>query len=354
MDCEIKIDEIDVQILKTVLSNPRVSFAEIARQCKMSTNAIRMRFKSLEEAGVITGAKLHVSPKILGFGCTASLNIQARVNDEESVYDYLQSIPSVFLCFHWLSKWNFNCVVGLKDTAELADLVEQIKRHSGVIDVQSYIWVEQKNVDFPKNLIIKPTDKPICTTEFLQNETNQKFAFITQPVDNLEYLHYLKESFNMDQTDLRILRILSENASIPFRKIAKQLDISTQSVIRRYSNLKKNLKLFSSTSLNLKKLGYESIIVLFITALPQFETSQVFDKLSQIPNVITLHKCFGSIDILAIAPLTNFKQLFDLKQRVVNTLGVKSIEISMGEPFSSWPLNPFASLFEKLSSEENQ
>lgn len=97
MSVRPKIDEIDVRILRILLKDPRTRFAEIARDCKMTTNAIRMRFKRLKETGVIKGAIMQVNPKSLGYNCIAFLGIQADANNETSVYDFLEKIPSIVL-----------------------------------------------------------------------------------------------------------------------------------------------------------------------------------------------------------------------------------------------------------------
>lgn len=96
MSIRPKIDEIDVKILKALLKDPRTSFAEIAEDCGMSTNAIRMRFKQLKEEGVIQGAIMQLNPKSLGYDCIAYLRIQAHINEEANVRDFLKKIPCIF------------------------------------------------------------------------------------------------------------------------------------------------------------------------------------------------------------------------------------------------------------------
>jgi Lrp/AsnC family leucine-responsive transcriptional regulator len=58
---QVKIDEIDVKILKTLLKDARASFADIARDCIISTNAIVKRFYRLKRTGVIAGTSTMVN-----------------------------------------------------------------------------------------------------------------------------------------------------------------------------------------------------------------------------------------------------------------------------------------------------
>jgi DNA-binding Lrp family transcriptional regulator len=100
-----KIDEVDTKILKTLLKNVRTSFSEIAKDCGMSSNAIRIRFERLKRDGVITGSITQVNPKKLGYGCLAFLLIKAEANEETEVYDFVQKVPNIG-CFKPIGRYN--------------------------------------------------------------------------------------------------------------------------------------------------------------------------------------------------------------------------------------------------------
>ena len=78
-------------------------------------------------------------------------------------------------------------------------------------------------MDHPENLEIKP----------LENK-KQENAIEKTPtiIDN--------EQMEIDEIDRQIAKILIHNSRISFRKIAKQLNISTKNVIQRYKKLRKN------------------------------------------------------------------------------------------------------------------
>ena len=87
------IDAIDQKILMHLISNARMPFLEIARECGISGAAIHQRVKKLEEAGIITGSRLEINPKALGNDVCAYVGVRiSEPNISNSVIDSLKSI----------------------------------------------------------------------------------------------------------------------------------------------------------------------------------------------------------------------------------------------------------------------
>ena len=152
----------------------------------------------------------------------------------------------------------------------------------------------------------------------------------------------------MDEIDQKILRILANNGRISFTKIAKKLGIATNTVITRYKRLKKGAILYSAISLDLNKLGYIGLGVFLIKVENKTALPKVIDDLFQVRNVIVAIKTIGAIDAWAIAPFSNYKELFKLKQNISKIPNVGEIEILIGDTFSRWPLSIFASLLQNF------
>jgi len=150
----------------------------------------------------------------------------------------------------------------------------------------------------------------------------------------------------MDEIDQKILRILANNGRMSFTKIAKKLGIATNTVIKRYKRLKKDTILYSAISLDLNKLGYISMSVFLIKVENKTALSKVIDDLFQVPNVIVAIKSLGAIDAWVIAPFSNYKELFKLKQNISKISDVMEIEILIEDTFSKWPLTIFAPLLQ--------
>jgi Lrp/AsnC family transcriptional regulator for asnA, asnC and gidA len=342
-----KIDDIDVKILKSLLNDPRTSFTEIAKDCNMSTNAIRIRYRRLEETGVINGAIMQVNPKAFGRDCIAYLGIQTYSNQENNILGFLENTPSIIAAVQTIGRYDIISIAALKNVDDLADLIERISSHKQIREVETNIWVDVVQMDHPNNLIIEPFDGQPQPIEAMQKDLEKERESTQSQVSDLVEENNITSFHELDKTDLLILSTLSENARISFRKIAKKLGISTQSVIRKYKKLRKDVSPYSSITVDLRKLGYVGTAIFFIRVTHKQQISEVVKKMLHIPNIVVAIRTFGRIDIFAVAPFTTFEQLFKLKQEIHKIPSVKQTELLLDKPFSRWPLNLFASLLPK-------
>ena len=71
-----EIDPVDAKIIETLVKNARISVADLARLVRLSAPTVAERIKRLEEAGVIEGYTLSISPKALGLPVAAWIRIR--------------------------------------------------------------------------------------------------------------------------------------------------------------------------------------------------------------------------------------------------------------------------------------
>ena len=62
-----QIDNLDRGILDALMANARTAYAELAKQFGVSPGTIHVRVEKMKQAGIITGARIDVSPKQLGY-----------------------------------------------------------------------------------------------------------------------------------------------------------------------------------------------------------------------------------------------------------------------------------------------
>src|SRR5207237_3018838 len=73
---EILEDHKNIEILKLLQRNPRMSIAELARKIRMSNPAAKERVRRLENSGVIAGYRLELDPKAAGHCITAFVRVR--------------------------------------------------------------------------------------------------------------------------------------------------------------------------------------------------------------------------------------------------------------------------------------
>lgn len=153
---QTKIDEIDVKILKALIKDARTSFAEIARDCGISTNAIVKRFYRLKNAGVIAGTALRVDIEEFGYKFYLSIGIDVDKAEEKDFLRALEKIPRIADFQPQLGKFDVHAVAAARNLQEIKFIRDAIKKIKGVKSVKITANVD-KHVFFPENLLIQPT-----------------------------------------------------------------------------------------------------------------------------------------------------------------------------------------------------
>ena len=142
----------------------------------------------------------------------------------------------------------------------------------------------------------------------------------------------------MDETDLLIINRMTENARISFRKIAKELGISPDTVINRYKMLQENGVIRGSTVvLNPAKIGYKGMAAFMIksslthlvpTEVTHPERSSILEKVIKMPNIILATKTVGDHDLLAIGVIKDVEHLIATGNEIAKIPGVKDLNVS--------------------------
>jgi DNA-binding Lrp family transcriptional regulator len=142
----------------------------------------------------------------------------------------------------------------------------------------------------------------------------------------------------LDKTDLAIIDKLTENARMSFRKIARELGVSPDTVVHRYTALQKEGAIRGSTIvIDPQKIGYQAMAVFVIDTSPTHilprqnnppDSSMILDRLIHMPNIIVAAKSVGDHDLLAISVVMSFEHLIKVRDDIARIPGVKDLQVS--------------------------
>jgi len=142
----------------------------------------------------------------------------------------------------------------------------------------------------------------------------------------------------MDEKDWAIINRLTKDARMSFRKIAKELGISPDTVINRYLALEESGVIRGSTIvINPKKIGYQAMAVFMIDTSPAHilaseaspaDSLLILDKLIQMRNIIVATKTVGDHDLLAIGVAKDFEHLINIRNQIAKIPGIQDLEVS--------------------------
>jgi len=139
----MKIDKIDVSIIRALQKDARTNFADIAKGCKVSLDTISKRFRQMRRIGVARGTTILLNPKNFGYDCVASFAIRVDYLHVDDVADFVGKMPEIVFSTSSIGRYNIFAIAVLKNVGKLGQLKESIQGHPMVREIAVSIWVDE-------------------------------------------------------------------------------------------------------------------------------------------------------------------------------------------------------------------
>ena len=138
-------DDIDRKILARLVSNARVPFLEIARDCGISGAAIHQRVKKMEEAGIIEGSRFIVKPEALGLGICAFVGVTLdHAHAYRTVVKEIEKVTEVLECHFITGTFTFLIKLRCMNHGHLMDiLINTFQNIPGISKTETFISLDQ-------------------------------------------------------------------------------------------------------------------------------------------------------------------------------------------------------------------
>jgi Lrp/AsnC family transcriptional regulator, leucine-responsive regulatory protein len=120
-----KLDATDRKIIGELTSDGRVSLAELGRRVSLSPPAVAERVQRLERAGVITGYRAEIDPRMLGYQLTAIVRIKPAPGQLPRIPGLAAAIPEIGECHRITGEDCFYLKVFLRSIDELGALLDR-------------------------------------------------------------------------------------------------------------------------------------------------------------------------------------------------------------------------------------
>jgi Lrp/AsnC family transcriptional regulator, leucine-responsive regulatory protein len=122
-------DPVNVQILRALIENPRISNADIARAVGMSGPSVRERVQRLEDSGLIRGIRLDLDPKLLGYPVAVMVRIRPAPGQLQKIIELAQNTPRVVECHRITGEDCFIMRLQLESIAALDSVLDAFQAH---------------------------------------------------------------------------------------------------------------------------------------------------------------------------------------------------------------------------------
>ena len=308
-----KLDEIDCRIIKELLKDGRKSFSAIANECKVTSATISDRFRKLEELGVIAGSTILYNCSIFGYRGLATLLLNVESQHVEEVFERLQKNPTIFAKRQYNVEHNIIIITVWKSPRDLDIVKETIRRQNPILECKTYLWTDIRNT--PENLSIGT---------YKENKTTQTKKIARKKIE-------------IDKIDTQIVQKLISNGQMPFRKIAQEIGISTDTVSKRYNKLKENNLIRATIQVNPATLGYQAIVDFSLAFTTHKEINSVIEKLLQIPNITYIVKVEGDFDLHIAALTKDISEVLAINQQIMKIPNIKKLEAALRKVPPAWP-----------------
>ena len=128
----LKLDELDIDILRSLNENARKSFRDIAKELHVSLTTISNRVKNMERNGVIQGYIPVVDSSKLGYDIMVVIGIKVIHGKIVETERDLAKEDGVFAVFDSTGEWDAIVMARFHNRGELNTFVKKVLDHENV------------------------------------------------------------------------------------------------------------------------------------------------------------------------------------------------------------------------------
>lgn len=301
----IKLSRNDKKLLIVLSRNCRLSQNELSKLTGFSRDSVNYRIKKLEKDGIIKKYVCHFSNQKLGVDNFVVFVKLSNIDSfkEKRLIEKLSTIENIKILFKTRGEYDLLIVVGSKNKIHLSQIINRISnicsRELSEMDLGIYIKILK----------------------------NEKYDFLLDDFDYSPERKRINFDYEIDLTDYKIMKILSNDAKLSTVEISKILDLSVQTISKRIKLLFNNGMITNSQAvIDINKLGFQVYFLClkfnYYSYKKELMIKQILEKMK---NVTYAERLLGKWDLRLnvtclsheefLKILDNFRSIFkkDLK-----------------------------------------
>ena len=127
----------------------------------------------------------------------------------------------------------------------------------------------------------------------------------------------MKNTFKLDEYDIKILRELQRDARISYRELARKVGLSTTAVISRVKALEESGVIEGYTAIiNPELIGYDITAIIEVVVSRGYLV-EVEREIASDPSVVCVYDITGETDAIIIARFRNRRELSTFVKRIL-------------------------------------
>lgn len=287
----VDFDKIDSLLLYELDTNSRQSFNSLAKKLEINKDTIKYRVSRFLEEGIVKSFNAVVDTGKLGY---FSFRIymkfyQVSIEKEQEIVSFLLLNKNLIWLVQVNSVWDINTCFLYKSVDEMNVFLNKFVEKYGN-------FVSKKQIAIFTNVSYFAR-ADLCG----KKNNNVSMNIFSLPKNN-----------QIDETEMKLLSILSQNARATIVDLAKQAKVAPKTVISKIKRLEKEKIIVGyRAEFDLGKLGYDyyKIHINAINMTPE-KQSRIKNFLFEHPLVIYNNNAFGGFDIDFEIQVKGEKELF--------------------------------------------
>ncbi len=141
MNASLNIDKLDLQIIQHLMKDANISYADLGKKLFVSAGTIHVRIKKLQEIGIVSGTRMHVDLKKMGYDVIAFIGIYL---EKSSLYEVvakdLKKIPEIVRMNYTTGNYSIFAEIVCKDITQLRRVLhDELQKIKGIERTETFI-----------------------------------------------------------------------------------------------------------------------------------------------------------------------------------------------------------------------
>ena len=142
---KLNFDKLDSQIINVMMNDAEISYAELGKKLFVSAATIHVRIKKLQDLNIITGTRMTINTKVLGYDCTAFVGIFL---EKSSLYDTvakeLEKIPEIVRLNYITGNYSMFIEIVCTDITQLRKVLhDDLQNIKGIERTETFISLQE-------------------------------------------------------------------------------------------------------------------------------------------------------------------------------------------------------------------
>ncbi|MBI4918528.1 Lrp/AsnC family transcriptional regulator [archaeon] len=282
------MDLIDRKILCELDLNCRTPLSQLAKKLKVGRNVVDYRIKHLEKEKIIEKYICSLNLGLLGFK-TYKIHFKVRnIKEEKEFVKYVLEHNLVVNCVKEEGAFDYSVSIAVKNIKELDEFLMTVKNDFRDLIKDYAVSIIVYSKIFKLNKLLLEEKKEIPKIEKYSGEETE---------------------IKTDETDKKILRVLSQEANLQIIDLARRTKLSVDVVKYRLKNLSNLINSFRIL-INFNKLGYHTyVIMLRIRKATKQDEEKMVSWCAINKSVLYCSKRIGYYDFTINIAIKNIEEL---------------------------------------------